>query len=36
MNFFDILTYSGTFVFAITGAIKARTQQMDIFGGAVL
>ncbi|MBX9779195.1 MAG: trimeric intracellular cation channel family protein [Chitinophagaceae bacterium] len=36
MNFFDILTYSGTFVFAITGATKARTQQMDIFGGAVL
>jgi uncharacterized membrane protein YeiH len=36
MNFFDLLTYSGTFVFAITGAVKARTQQMDIFGGAVL
>jgi uncharacterized membrane protein YeiH len=36
MNFFDLLTYSGTFVFAVTGAVKARTQQMDIFGGAVL
>ncbi len=32
----DIVTYSGTFVFALTGALKARKYQMDIFGGIVV
>lgn len=28
--------YIGIFVFAVTGALKARTHRMDIFGGAVI
>jgi uncharacterized membrane protein YeiH len=36
MNFLDLLAYAGIFVFAITGAFKARTYKMDIFGAAVL
>lgn len=36
MNLVIFFAYSGTFVFALTGALKARTQQMDVFGGAVL
>jgi len=36
MNLVQIITYTGIFVFAITGALKARTHQMDIFGAAVL
>lgn len=36
MNWLNIITYSGTFVFAITGGLKARTHKMDIFGAAVL
>ena len=36
MNIVDIIIYIGIFVFAITGALKARTNQMDIFGAAVL
>lgn len=36
MNWLNIITYSGTFVFAITGALKARTHKMDVFGAAVL
>lgn len=36
MNFLDILAYTGIFIFAITGAFKARTYKMDIFGAAVL
>lgn len=28
--------YIGIFVFAVTGALKARTHHMDIFGGAVI
>ncbi len=36
MNFLTIIIYTGTFVFAITGALKARTHRMDIFGAAVL
>lgn len=31
-----IITYIGTFVFALTGALKARTHKMDVFGAAVL
>ncbi len=36
MNWLNIITYSGTFVFALTGALKARTHKMDVFGAAVL
>lgn len=36
MNIVDLIIYIGIFVFAITGALKARTSQMDIFGAAVL
>ncbi len=36
MKFLDIIIYAGTFVFAITGALKARTNRMDVFGAAVL
>ena len=28
--------YTGIFIFAVTGALKARTHQMDVFGGAVI
>lgn len=33
---FQVIAYTGIFVFAITGALKARTHRMDIFGAAVL
>lgn len=36
MNFVDVIIYIGIFVFAMTGALKARTHRMDIFGAAVL
>jgi len=36
MNIVDIIIYVGIFAFACTGALKARTSQMDIFGAAVL
>lgn len=36
MNLLDVVSYTGIFVFAVTGALKARTYQMDIFGAAVL
>ena len=36
MNWLNIISYGGTFVFAVTGALKARTHQMDVFGAAVL
>ncbi|HEX8332530.1 MAG TPA: TRIC cation channel family protein [Segetibacter sp.] len=36
MNIVDIIIYIGIFAFACTGALKARTSQMDIFGAAVL
>jgi uncharacterized membrane protein YeiH len=36
MTMVDIATYIGTFVFALTGAFKARSYKMDIFGGLVL
>ncbi len=36
MNILALITYSGTFVFALTGALKAKRHQMDIFGAAVL
>jgi uncharacterized membrane protein YeiH len=36
MNILAIITYTGTFTFAVTGALKARTNRMDIFGAGVL
>jgi uncharacterized membrane protein YeiH len=36
MNVIQFIMYVGIFVFAGTGALKARTHQMDIFGGAVI
>lgn len=36
MTWLQYIAYSGIFVFAITGALKARSHQMDIFGAAVL
>lgn len=36
MSLLSIITYLGTFVFALTGAFKARASRMDIFGGIVL
>jgi uncharacterized membrane protein YeiH len=36
MSFLSIITYLGIFVFALTGALKARTYRMDIFGGLVV
>jgi uncharacterized membrane protein YeiH len=36
MSLLNIITYTGTFVFALTGALKARKFKMDIFGGLVV
>jgi len=36
MDFIQIISYFGTFVFAITGALKARKYQMDVLGAAVM
>jgi uncharacterized membrane protein YeiH len=36
MTLLSIITYTGTFVFALTGALKARKYRMDIFGGLVV
>lgn len=36
MTLVDITLYIGIFVFALTGALKARTHQMDILGASVL
>ncbi len=36
MNVIQPIMYIGIFVFAVTGALKARTHHMDIFGGAVI
>ena len=36
MSFLQGIAYAGTFVFALTGALKARTYKMDVFGGLVL
>ena len=36
MNLIHLIMYTGIFVFAATGALKARTHQMDIFGGMVI
>jgi uncharacterized membrane protein YeiH len=36
LTLLTFITYAGTFVFALTGALKARTTKMDVFGGVVL
>ena len=36
MELVQVIAYSGVFVFAITGALKARKHRMDIFGATVL
>jgi uncharacterized membrane protein YeiH len=36
MTLLNIIAYTGTFVFAITGSLKARKFKMDIFGGLVV
>ena len=36
MSFLQYITYAGIFVFALTGAFKARAYKMDVFGGIVL
>ena len=36
MTLLNMITYTGTFVFALTGALKARKFKMDIFGGLVV
>lgn len=36
MSFLQFITYAGVFVFALTGAFKARVYKMDVFGGIVL
>jgi uncharacterized membrane protein YeiH len=36
MTLLQIISYAGIFVFALTGAFKARTYKMDIFGGIVV
>ncbi len=36
MTFLQFITYAGTFVFALTGAFKARTYKMDVLGGLVV
>ena len=36
MSFLQVVIYMGTFVFALTGAFKARAYRMDIFGGLVV
>ena len=36
MNLLELITWTGTFVFALTGALKARASRMDIFGGVVM
>jgi uncharacterized membrane protein YeiH len=36
VNLIEIIGYAGIFVFALTGALKARTHQMDVLGGVVM
>ena len=36
MDFIQVISYFGTFVFAVTGALKARKYQMDVLGAAVM
>jgi uncharacterized membrane protein YeiH len=36
VDFILLISYIGTFVFAVSGALKARKHQMDIFGAALM
>ena len=36
MDALKIITYTGIFVFAVAGVLKARTKRFDIFGAVVL
>ncbi|MEO7045914.1 MAG: trimeric intracellular cation channel family protein [Ferruginibacter sp.] len=36
MTLLSIISSTGIFIFALTGALKARTYKMDIFGGLVV
>ena len=36
MDTLQIISYTGVFVFAVTGVLKARTKRFDIFGAVVL
>ena len=36
MTLLQIISYTGIFVFALAGALKARKYEMDIFGGLVV
>ncbi|MFP5041975.1 trimeric intracellular cation channel family protein [Parasediminibacterium sp. JCM 36343] len=36
MTALKIISYTGIYIFALTGALKARTFKMDVFGGIVL
>ena len=36
MTILQIITYVGIFVFALTGALKARAAKMDILGGLIM
>ncbi|MDI9309207.1 MAG: trimeric intracellular cation channel family protein [Limnohabitans sp.] len=36
MDTLKIITYTGIFVFAVAGVLKARTKRFDIFGAVVL
>jgi len=36
MDTLQVITYTGVFVFAVTGVLKARTKRFDIFGASVL
>lgn len=36
MDALQIISYTGVFVFAVTGVLKARTKRFDIFGAVVL
>lgn len=36
MSLLQVISYIGIFIFALTGALKARAFRMDIFGGLVV
>lgn len=36
MDALHIISYTGIFVFAVTGVLKARTKRFDLFGAAVM
>lgn len=36
MSLLQLITYMGIFIFAVTGALKARACKMDVFGGLVV